>query len=118
MHRCLTRWAPLAIAACGALLPPAPAAAAEGYPDKPVTLVVPTAAAGGTDTIARVMADALGKRLGQSVVVDNRPGANGILGVEAGARAAPDGIRGCQRARYATPARRMKADGICDRMCT
>lgn len=93
MQRWLMRWAPLAVAACGALLPQDRAAAAEGYPDKPVTLVVPTAAAGGTDTIARVIADALGRRLGQSFVVDNRPGANGILGVEAGARAAPDGYR-------------------------
>jgi tripartite-type tricarboxylate transporter receptor subunit TctC len=93
MQRWLMRWAPLAVAACGALLPQDRAAAAEGYPDKPVTLVVPTAAAGGTDTIARVVADALGRRLGQSFVVDNRPGANGILGVEAGARAAPDGYR-------------------------
>jgi len=93
MQRWLMRWAPLAVAACGALLPQDRAAAAEDYPDKPVTLVVPTAAAGGTDTIARVVADALGRRLGQSFVVDNRPGANGILGVEAGARAAPDGYR-------------------------
>ena len=93
MQRWLMRWAPLAVAACGALLPQDRAAAAEDYPDKPVTLVVPTAAAGGTDTIARVIADALGRRLGQSFVVDNRPGANGILGVEAGARAAPDGYR-------------------------
>ncbi|WP_436194032.1 Bug family tripartite tricarboxylate transporter substrate binding protein [Pseudorhodoferax sp. LjRoot39] len=85
------RCAPLVVAVCGALLPQA--WAAEAYPDKPVTLVVPTAAAGGTDTIARVIADALGRRLGQSFVVDNRPGANGILGVEAGARAAPDGYR-------------------------
>lgn len=81
----------LAAAACSALA--APAAMAGTYPDRPVTLVVPTAPAGGTDTIARVMAEALGKRLGQSFVVDNRPGANGILGVEAGARAAPDGYR-------------------------
>jgi tripartite-type tricarboxylate transporter receptor subunit TctC len=93
MRRWFMRCTPLVVAACGALLPPAWATAAEAYPDKPVTLVVPTAAAGGTDTIARVMADALGRRLGQSFVVDNRPGANGILGVEAGARAAPDGYR-------------------------
>jgi tripartite-type tricarboxylate transporter receptor subunit TctC len=81
----------LAAAACSALA--APAALADTYPDRPVTLVVPTAPAGGTDTIARLMAEALGKRLGQSFVVDNRPGANGILGVEVGARAAPDGYR-------------------------
>ena len=65
----------------------------DAYPDKPVTLVVPTAAAGGTDTIARVMADALGKTLKQTFVIDNRPGANGILGTDVVARAAPDGYR-------------------------
>ena len=97
MQHWFKRWAPLALVACAALAAQAAQAAqgavADTYPDKPVTLVVPTAAAGGTDTIARVVAEALGKRLGQSFVVENRPGANGILGVEAGARAAPDGYR-------------------------
>lgn len=67
--------------------------AAEPYPQRPVTLIVPTAPAGGTDTIARIMAESLGKQLGQPFVVENKPGANGVLGVEAGARAAPDGYR-------------------------
>ncbi|MDA7416867.1 tripartite tricarboxylate transporter substrate binding protein [Xenophilus arseniciresistens] len=66
---------------------------AERYPERPVTLIVPTAPAGGTDTIARLFADALGKAMKQSFVVDNRPGANGILGTETAARAAPDGYR-------------------------
>lgn len=66
---------------------------ADSYPDKTVTLVVPTAAAGGTDTIARLFADVLGKAMKQSFIVDNRPGANGILGSEVVARAAPDGYR-------------------------
>jgi len=69
------------------------AAAADTYPGKPVTLIVPTAAAGGTDTIARLVAEELGKTLKQPFVVDNRPGANGIVGVDAAARAAPDGYR-------------------------
>lgn len=77
----------LAIAGC------APGHAAEPYPQRPVTLIVPTAPAGGTDTIARIMAESLGKQLGQPFVVENKPGANGVLGVEAGARAAPDGYR-------------------------
>lgn len=63
------------------------------YPNRPVTLVVPTAAAGGTDTIARLFAEALGKALKQPFVVDNRPGANGIIGTENVAKAAPDGYR-------------------------
>jgi tripartite-type tricarboxylate transporter receptor subunit TctC len=88
MNNWFTRWLALALAAGCAV-----AGHAQGYPDKPVTLVVPTAAGGGTDTIARIMAEALGTRLGQPVVVENRPGANGILGVQAGARAAPDGYR-------------------------
>jgi tripartite-type tricarboxylate transporter receptor subunit TctC len=65
----------------------------EAWPDKPVTLVVPTAAAGGTDTIARLIADALGKALKQTFIVDNRPGANGILGTDLVARGTPDGYR-------------------------
>ncbi|BEP50902.1 tripartite tricarboxylate transporter substrate binding protein [Variovorax sp. V116] len=82
------------LAACGlAALTAASHAQADSYPDKPVTLVVPTAPAGGTDTIARLIADALGKKLKQTFIVDNRPGANGILGTDLAARAAPDGYR-------------------------
>jgi len=66
---------------------------ADAYPDKPVTLVVPTSAAGGTDTIARLIADALGKTMKQTFIIDNRPGANGILGTDLVARGAPDGYR-------------------------
>lgn len=66
---------------------------AAGYPSRPVTIVVPTAAAGGTDTMARLFADMLGKSLKQPFVVDNRPGANGIIGLENVAKAAPDGYR-------------------------
>ena len=61
------------------------------YPSRPVTLVVPAGAGGGTDVVARVLADELGKRLGQAVVVDNKTGASGMLGTQAVARAAPDG---------------------------
>lgn len=66
---------------------------ATGYPSRPVTLVVPTAAGGGTDTMARVFADQLGKALGQSFVVDNRPGANGLLGAENVLNGPADGSR-------------------------
>src|SRR3989442_10038215 len=54
-----------------------PAQDAGNYPARPVTLIVPTAAAGGTDTIARVFAEGLTRLLRQPFVVDNRPGANG-----------------------------------------
>ncbi|CAB5713060.1 Argininosuccinate lyase [Delftia tsuruhatensis] len=66
---------------------------AASYPQRPVTLVVPTAAAGGTDTIARVFAEGLTRLFKQPFVVDNRPGANGLVGVELAARGAPDGYR-------------------------
>lgn len=93
MNHSLTRWVLPALIAGAATAVHAQQPAADTYPDKPVVLVVPTAPAGGTDTIARLIADALGKRLGQPFVIENRPGANGILGVDAGARAAPDGYR-------------------------
>lgn len=65
--------------------------ASPSYPQRPVTLIVPTSAGGGTDAVARVLADALGQALHQAFVVDNRPGANGLLGNALAARAAPDG---------------------------
>jgi tripartite-type tricarboxylate transporter receptor subunit TctC len=61
------------------------------YPDKLVTIVVPTAAGGGNDAMARTIAQKLGPLLGQTVIVDNRPGANGAIASEFVARAAPDG---------------------------
>lgn len=67
------------------------AAAPQDYPRRPITMVIPAAAGGGTDVVGRVLADELGKRLGQPVVVDNKSGASGMLGANAVARAAPDG---------------------------
>ncbi|SCU73828.1 Extra-cytoplasmic solute receptor [Cupriavidus necator] len=66
-------------------------AAAQTYPAKPIRIVVPYVAGGGTDTIARAMGEKLSKRLGQPVVVDNKAGASGIIGTDAVAKAAPDG---------------------------
>ena len=69
-----------------------PLAMADGaYPSKPVTLIVPYAAGGSTDVVARVIAQKLTERLGQSFIVDNKPGANAIIGMDAAARATPDG---------------------------
>jgi tripartite-type tricarboxylate transporter receptor subunit TctC len=67
------------------------AALAQAYPNKPVTMIVPYAAGGPTDTVARVMGVAMTKPLGQTVIVENRPSAGGILGPEAVKNAKADG---------------------------
>lgn len=61
------------------------------YPTKPITFVVPGPAGGGLDILARALADEMGKSLGQAIVVDNKPGAGGMLGTQTVSKAAPDG---------------------------
>jgi len=64
---------------------------AQDYPNKPIRVVVPYSPGGGTDVLSRAIGERLGVALGQSVVVENRPGANGAIGSEAAAKSAPDG---------------------------
>lgn len=67
------------------------ASSAQPWPTKPIRLLVPHAPGGVTDVITRIVAQPLGDALGQTIIVENRPGASGLLGTEVAARAAPDG---------------------------
>lgn len=66
-------------------------ATAAGYPDRPVRMIVPFTPAGATDLLARLTGERLGARMGQPVVIENRPGAGANIGAELAARATPDG---------------------------
>ncbi|MDJ0390726.1 tripartite tricarboxylate transporter substrate binding protein [Roseomonas sp. E05] len=79
-----------ALLAAPALIRPA-AAQGAAWPDRPVRVVVPFAAGGATDLSSRIVAQKLSELLGQPIVIENRPGAGGTLGVDAVAKAAPDG---------------------------
>ena len=75
----------IAALACSSL------ALAQEYPSRPITFVLPAPPGGATDAITRVLADEMGKSLKQTIIVDNKPGATGMLGTQAVARANPDG---------------------------
>jgi len=66
-------------------------AAAQEFPTRPITLIVPFPAGGGVDAVARIVADRLSRALGVPIVIDNRGGAGGVIGTRLAARAAPDG---------------------------
>ena len=78
----------LTLGLVGAMLP---SVQAQGYPNKPIRLIVPFPPGGGNDVIGRIIAQKLTERFGQQVVVDNRAGANGIVGLQALMQAPPDG---------------------------
>lgn len=88
-----THLAGAAAALLAAILAPAATAAekATPYPERPIRLVVPFPPGGGTDLVSRIMQPALQQQLGQQIVIDNRGGAQGILGTQIAAHAAPDG---------------------------
>lgn len=91
---------------------------AQGYPAKPIRYIVPVAAGGGNDMIARVVAERWGRLLGQSFVVDNQSGGGGVVACQTTARAAPDGytlMQGYVATHGTTPAtRRVSYDAIKD----
>ena len=96
----------LAAGAALALLPGAAAWSAETYPAKPVRLIVGFAPGGGADALTRIIAEGLSKQLGQQVVVENRPGADGVLAAQAVSSAKPDGytlLMGTNTAMVAAP---------------
>lgn len=87
-------WKSLAagLAAVGTVVPmPLEAASPNDYPNRPIRIILPFAPGGGADIVARVIAQKLGERVGQTAVVDNRPGGGATIGTEMGARANPDG---------------------------
>ncbi|GHC70278.1 MFS transporter [Pseudorhodoferax aquiterrae] len=86
----VTRRSLLAVAAAATTLAAGPAAA-QAYPNKPITMIVPFSAGGTTDILARIVGQALSTELGQSVVIDNRAGAGGNIGGQLAARAPADG---------------------------
>ncbi len=83
------RLAALAVACAAWLL--APSALADSYPSKPIRILVPFGAGGIADLTARAVADKMGESMGQPVIVENRPGAGGVVATQTVARAAPDG---------------------------
>lgn len=87
----MPRFRPVLAALCCALSAAAAAQGSAFHPTRPVTLVVPYGAGGGTDVVGRLFAQKLGELWGQAVVVENRAGANGTIGSALVARAAPDG---------------------------
>ena len=68
-----------------------PARAQDQYPSRPITLIAPFAAGGSADIVSRILAEGLSTRLGQNVIVDNKPGGNSVIGIREAIKSKPDG---------------------------
>ncbi len=88
MQRIFNSMTVIALCACAALAAAQPTG---NYPDKPIRVIVPVAAGGGTDIIARIVMSKVAEGMGATIVIDNRAGAGGILGNEIVAHSQPDG---------------------------
>ena len=84
------RWIAVSMAALAMAFPPV-CRAQSGYPNKPVHVIVPQPPGGGFDFVGRLLADRMGKAMGQNFVVENRPGSGTLIGTDAAAKSAPDG---------------------------
>ncbi len=87
----MTRGFARALGAVAILLAGAGTAQAQGWPNKPIRMVVPYTAGGYTDLMARLVSEKMSAALGQTIVIENKPGANAVIGTDAVAKAAPDG---------------------------
>ena len=85
------RLATLVVALAAVLSAATLASAQDSYPSRPITLIAPFAAGGSADLVSRILAEGLTARLGQAVIVDNKPGGNGVIGIREALRAPPDG---------------------------
>ena len=87
----MCRLATLVVALTAVLSAATTASAQDNYPSHPITLIAPFAAGGSVDLVSRILAEGLTARLGQPVIVDNKPGGNGVIGIREALRAKPDG---------------------------
>jgi tripartite-type tricarboxylate transporter receptor subunit TctC len=91
MHLITRRAIILLSATCAFAMAVSPASAQQSYPDRPIRMIVPLSAASTVDIVARVMVDQMGPILGQNLIVDNKPGAGGVIGTEALVQSSKDG---------------------------
>jgi tripartite-type tricarboxylate transporter receptor subunit TctC len=87
----MSRWMTRAALALGLVFLSSVVSAQGGYPSKPVRMIVPFAPGGASDFVARIISPKLGEALGASIVIENKPGASGNIGMDAAAKSAPDG---------------------------